>query len=181
MAQKNRPCYEVTPGICKTDVLYGQVKRLHAQMRIAMASLGCAKKDDGKSFFLVAGHARKRNVMQALAQKCPARIGADTFIAMCLSDQLDARLGLKTFTICDFDLAPGDEKFEFSTVLTLLKRKQRLVEGIWPWHASRHDPGRTEALASLQARNQSCGGAVRPGGSDGQPRGASVLWSSQGH
>ena len=42
--RRNRPCYEVTPGICQSDVLYAEVKHLHAKVRTALALFGCDKK-----------------------------------------------------------------------------------------------------------------------------------------
>ena len=124
-----RPCYEVTPGLCKTDPLFTPVQKFHSRVRKALSVLGCEKKDDGNSFFLFAGHTRKRKAREALGQEGVAHIGADAFHAVCVSDQLDVRLGLKTLTICDFDLTPADQKFDFSSVLTLRRsERNRFVE-----------------------------------------------------
>ena len=74
------------------------------------------------------GHSRKRAARASLVDQSPAHIKADQFIAAWLSDQIDARAGLKTFTLCDVALTP-DGYFDFESAVSLRRSpEQHVVE-----------------------------------------------------
>ena len=126
-----RPCYDIHPGICKADPLFKSVKRRHDLLRRALSELGCPKGDSGKSFFLFAGHSRKRDARNALAFDDPGHVKADTYRATCVSDQADVRLGLKTFTLLDYQLMAPAGSFDLQGKLSLRRSARDTLEEVF--------------------------------------------------
>lgn len=126
----NRPCYDLTPGPCKCDPHFKAAKRKHNLLRTALSDLGCSKAEDGNSYFLFAGHSRRRDALNAPALEDPAQVKADTFRATCLSDQTVARLGMKTFTLWDQQTAPANA-FDLQGELTLRRSPKDTLEEVF--------------------------------------------------
>ena len=123
LRRANRPCFEKHPGICKTDELFNISHKLHRAMNSAMRGIGCDKQHNGNCLYLFTGFRRKRQareVLSAMRESSTSRLVADHFIVAWLSDQMDVRAGIKTFTMCQFDLRDGAFCFGQDTQIRLV-------------------------------------------------------------